>query len=196
MAKSLTVDEPIATSVLDRILSAQIAVAWAGEKGEEARLGWWATDFCSEFGGEDLYRQMLPHSWAWATLQSVREAARRADARLRSGVHDEDVVLSLYNLGFTLNERLEERFQSLKRSGQLPQDALPALSGLIGVVWDHESFKDWVGGHGKVTFEALPTGRRIRGSIPESAELLVEKLIAGLLPLPDSYPMPHYRRER
>ena len=195
MTTNIIANEPIATSLLDSILSAQIVVAWAGESGEEKRLGWWPTDFCSEFGGEDLFRQMLPHSWAWATLQSVREAARRADARLRSDVHDEDVVLSLFNLGFSLNERLEERLQSLKRTGQPPTDALPGLKGIIDVPWNLESFKDWVSGHGKVTSETLPTGRRIRGSIPDSPELMVEKLVAGLLPLSDSYPMPHYRRE-
>lgn len=185
----------IATSVLDRILTAQFAVAWAGESGEDKRLGWWATDFCSEFGGEDLFRQMLPQSWAWATLQTVREAARRADARLRSDVHDEDVVLSLFNLGFALDERLEERLQTLKRQGHAPLDALPGLKGIIDLPWNQDSFKDWVSGHGKVTSENLPTGRRIRGTVPESPELMVEKLIAGLLPFSDSYPMPHYRRE-
>ena len=195
MTTNIVANEPIVTSLLDEILSAQIVVAWAGESGEEKRLGWWPTDFCSEFGGEHLFRQMLPHSWAWATLQSVREAARRADAKLRSDVHDEDVVLSLFNLGFSLNERLEERLQSLKRLGQTPTVALPGLKGIIDVPWNLESFKDWASGHGKVTFETLPTGRRIRGSIPDSPELMVEKLVAGLLPLPNSYPMPHYRRE-
>lgn len=52
----------IGPSVLDKILVAQVSVGWAGESGEEKRLGWWATDFCSEFGGEDLFRQMLPQS--------------------------------------------------------------------------------------------------------------------------------------
>ena len=134
----------IATSVLDKILTAQIAVAWAGESQGERRLGWWATDFCSEDGGEYLYRQILPQSWKWATLQSVIEAARRADARLRSDVHDEDVVLSLFNLGFALNERLEERFQALKRQGQEPVEALPGLNGIIEIPWTSSSFKDWV----------------------------------------------------
>ena len=187
--------EPVATSVLDKILTAQIAVAWAGESGEESRLRWWATDFCSEYGGEDLLRQILPQSWAWATIQSVREAARRADAKLRSDVHDEDVVLSLFNLGFALNERLEERFQSLKRQGLQLTEALPGLTGIVDVPWNLESFGDWVSGHGKVTTETLPTGRRIRGNVPDSAGLMVDKLVAGLLPFAETYPMPHYRRE-
>jgi hypothetical protein len=195
VANDATLTEQIATSVLDKILTAQIAVAWAGESGEESRLRWWATDFCSEYGGEDLLRQILPQSWAWATIQSVREAARRADAKLRSDVHDEDVVLSLFNLGFALNERLEERFQTLKRQGLQPTDALPALKGSIDVPWNLESFGDWVSGHGKVTTETLPTGRRIRGNVPDSAELMVDKLVAGLLPFAETYPMPHYRRE-
>jgi hypothetical protein len=65
---------------LDFALTAQLVVAWAGESGEEQRLGWWRTDLASEFGGEDLFRRLLPNSWPWATLQAVREAARRRDA--------------------------------------------------------------------------------------------------------------------
>ena len=40
---------PVAEPTLDRILTAQILVGWAGEKGEEPRLGWWRTDLISEF---------------------------------------------------------------------------------------------------------------------------------------------------
>jgi hypothetical protein len=28
-------------SIIDSILTAQITVGWAGEAGDEARLGWW-----------------------------------------------------------------------------------------------------------------------------------------------------------
>ena len=158
-------------------------------------MGWWRTDFCSEFGGEDLLQQLLPHTWPWATLQSVREAGMRADSQLRTEAHDADVVLSLYNLGFTVNERLDERFQALKKSGQPPTEALPALKDVISAEWNQDNFQNWVKGHGEVTFEKLPTGRRVRGKVPESIELLVHQLIAGLVPFTGDYPMPHFRRE-
>ena len=56
-------DGPLPTSALDGALTAQLAVAWAGEKGEEPRLGWWRSDLASELGGEDLFRRLLPHTW-------------------------------------------------------------------------------------------------------------------------------------
>jgi hypothetical protein len=77
-------DESVRTlipmSEIDRALTAQFVVAWAGEGGEEKRLGWWRSDLVSEFGGKDLFRRLLPKTWAWAVLQAVREAARRKDA--------------------------------------------------------------------------------------------------------------------
>ena len=74
---------PIPLSDIDGLLTVQIAVAWAGEGGEEPRLGWWKSDLASEFGGHDLFKRLLPHTWEWAVLQAVREAARRRDAELR-----------------------------------------------------------------------------------------------------------------
>ena len=46
----------ILASEIDLILTAQLAVAWAGEKGEDRRLGWWQTDLVSESGGNDLFK--------------------------------------------------------------------------------------------------------------------------------------------
>lgn len=45
-------------SVLDGILTLQLAVAWAGEAGEEPRLRWWRTDLAGEFGGRDLFERL------------------------------------------------------------------------------------------------------------------------------------------
>ena len=65
----------IPNSTLDQFLTRQVAVAWAGESGESGeRLGWWRSDLVSEFGGEDLFRRLLPTTWLWAVLQAVREA--------------------------------------------------------------------------------------------------------------------------
>jgi hypothetical protein len=107
---------------LDDVLTLQLAVAWAGESGEAPRLGWWRTDLVSEFGGEDLFRRLLPHTWRWAVFEAVREAARRVDARSRSRDHDPDGLLSLFHLGFDADEQLEQRLADLKRGSAPPKE--------------------------------------------------------------------------
>ncbi len=52
---SQTKREPIPVSDIDRLLTAQILVAWAGEGGEQKRLVWWRSDMTSEYGGQDLF---------------------------------------------------------------------------------------------------------------------------------------------
>jgi len=196
MSTTLKKQSPIAPSVLDAILVRQIVVGWAGEAGEEKRMGWWRTDLVSEFGGEDLFKRLLPTTWSWAVLQGVREAASRLDAELRAQSHDADELITLFSFGFSIDERLEDRFQHHKLSGEAPTVALPGLTSIVTEHWNRESFEDWAKGHGKVTVEKLPVGRRLRGDVPESLELLAKNLVAGLAPLSNEYPMPHYRRSR
>lgn len=181
-------------SVLDQLLATQLAVAWAGESGEPPRLKWWRTDLASEFGGEDLFKRLLPHTWRWAVLEGAREAARRRDAELRAGDADPDRLITLFRLGFEIDEHIDERLADLKRAGAAPVDALPALREVVGSGWSKTGFADWVGGHGEATVVTAPVGRRLKGNPPESVELLVSKLTAALHPLADAYPMPHYRR--
>jgi hypothetical protein len=183
------------SSEIDALLTVQIAVAWAGEKGrEEPRLGWWRSDLVSEYGGQDLFQRLLPHTWQWAMLQAAREAARRRDAELRGQDHDPDRILSLYRLGFEIDEHVEERLQGLKRSAKDPQDALPGLRDVIAEPWHAERFGDWVQGHGEVKFVKAPIGRRLTGNAPAPLDRLVRSLVAALWPLADDYPLPHYRR--
>jgi hypothetical protein len=179
---------------LDRVLVAQLALAWAGESGEEHRLRWWRSDLTSEFGGEDLFQRLLPRTWRWATLQGAREAARRRDAEERAKDHDPDRIVSLYRLGFEMDERLDERLQDLKASGKEPLAALPGLGEVLADGWRPERFASWIRAHGEVDFVKVPIGRRLRGEPPESLVALVQKLIAALSPLGDEYPLPHYRR--
>lgn len=187
--------QDIAKSTLDKLLAAQFLVGWAGESGEEPRLGWWQTDMCSEFGGEDLFQQILPRTHQWATLQTVREAAARTDAGMRDRAHDSDTILSLYALGFQLDEKVEDRLRFLKQSGQAPNEALPELGTMLSAGWNQEHFADWVKGHGDVKFQKAPAGRQIRGKVPDSVDSLADKLIAGLSPIAEEYPMPHFRRD-
>ena len=184
---------PIPTSTLDRVLAAQLIVAWAGESGEEPRLKWWRTDLNSEFGGEDLFQRLLPNTWRWAVLQAAREAARRHDAALRLKAHDPDGLVTLFRFGFAIDERLDERLQDLKGAGTEPASALPALADFVGADWDRDAFVAWAQVHRGPDAVAAPAGRRLRGSAPDSLELLAEHLVSALAPLADAYPLPHYR---
>jgi hypothetical protein len=187
----------VVTSELDLALTAQIAVAWAGEGGEEPRLGWWPTDLVSEFGGEDLLRRLLPRTYPWAMLQAVREAARRKDEELRAKSSDPDQLVTLYRFGFELDEQIDERLQAHKRSGRLPLEALPGLEEVLGSTlhepWDLEQFLLWIGAHGPGQAEATPTGRLLKGVVPAGLDRKVAQLVAALAPLAESYPLPHFR---
>jgi len=185
--------EPIPMSDIDMALTAQLVVAWAGETGEGHRLGWWRCDLASEYGGEDLFRRLLPSTWRWAALQGAREAARRVDAGLRSRDHEPDRIVSLFSLGFELDERVEERLADLKRSGRTPDEALPGLA-ITHNEWHPEGFWDWVAGHGEAGGTASPAGRRLSGSPPAALGQQVRRLVAGLAPAAGSYPLPHFRR--
>jgi hypothetical protein len=163
-------------------------------------LGWWQTDLVSEFGGEDLLKRLLPRTWPWAMLQTVREAARRKDEELRAKASDPDQLVTLYRFGFELDEQIEERLQAHKRSGLSPGDALPGLGELLGTTlhqpWDRAQFLRWVEAHGPVQAEAVPTGRQLKGAIPAGLDRRVAPLVAALAPLADSYPLPHFLVKR
>ena len=184
----------VSNADVDFALTAQIVVAWAGEAGEEKRLGWWRTDLASEFGGEDLFKQLLPNSWPWATLQAVREAARRKDAELRRMSPDHDQMLSLFALGFDVDERIDERLRDHKRSGEEPVLALPGLSAVISAEWDPSVFVRWAEGKGVSKFKTEPNARRVAGDTFMGLTELVAKLVGGLVPLAAAYPLPYVRR--
>lgn len=185
--------EPIPMSDIDTALTAQLVVAWAGEEGEDRRLGWWRSDLASEYGGEDLFRRMMPSTWRWASLQGAREAGRRVDTELRQRDHEPDRIVSLFSMGFELDERIEERLAELKRSGRTPVHALPGLA-ITDDGWQAESFWDWVAGHGAASGAVSPIGRQLGRNVPATLGQRVRDLVAGLAPTGDSYPLPHFRR--
>lgn len=178
--------------VLDHILCAQFAVAWAGESGEEARLGWWRTDLVSEFGGEDLFERLLPNTWQWATLQGAREAARRRESSLASQEPGE--LVSLFHLGFVLDQRLEERLQKLKHSGQKPTEVLPGLAEVVRPEWVRDDFAQWIDSHPNVEVETCTVGRCLGTHLPADEGEAVEQLIGALSPVGEDYPFPYFRR--
>lgn len=192
-ARSILSSPPVAE--LDLLLTAQCAVAWAGEGhvGEEPRLGWWRSDLTSEFGGRDLFERLLPRTFRWATLQAVREAARRTDAELRERANNPDGVTSLFSLGFDRDELVEERLLALKRGELPPEDALPGLRPVLTATWNPAAFAAWLQTHGKADFKVEPLGRRLVGHQPEPLGELVHRLVAALHPLAPAYPLPHYR---
>lgn len=194
MSKSPTTAQ-WSSDTLDTILSAQLLVAWAGEGGEEPRLGWWRTELASEFGGEDLFRRLLPGSWRWATLQAVREAARRRDAEFRGQHHDADQIHSLFHFGFELDEKLDERLQEHKRATLAPPEALPQLA-LTAAEWDRDAFDAWLRSHDAASSSQTPVGRRIKGAPPAQPVARVSHLVAALAPLGEAYPLPHYHLSR
>ncbi|MEI8251052.1 MAG: BREX-6 system BrxE protein [Synechococcus sp. ELA057] len=187
----------VTTSDLDLALTAQVVVAWAGEGGEEPRLGWWQTDLVSEFGGGDLLKELLPRTWPWAMLQAVREAARRKDEEMRGKASDPDQLVTLFRIGFVLDEQIEERLQFHKRSGLSPVEALPGLGEVLGTTlhqgWDKADFQEWLEAFTPVQAEPMPTGRQIKGQTPGGLDRRVAQLLAALAPLVDSYPLPHFR---
>ena len=192
----------VSEAVLDEILTAQLIVAYAGEGGDTPRLGWWRTDLASVYGGEDLFRRLLPHTWGWAVLQAVREAARRQDAALRAKANDPDRLLSLFSLGFELDERVDERLQDLKRAGTSPHDALPALGTVVPEAspeeeeaWESRPFSDWLEAQPQAGRETAPVGRRLKGQPPADPRALVGQIVGALLPLTGEYSLPHFRRE-
>jgi len=138
-----------AVSELDSLLTIQLIIGWAGESGEDRRLGWWRSDLSSEFGGADLFARVVPRTWRWAVLQGAREAGRRRDAELRAHDHDPDRLLTIFRFGFEADARIEERLQDLKRSSADPATALPGLQSVVAATWDRERFGAWVRGHGQ-----------------------------------------------
>jgi len=186
---------PVSTAAIDTALTAQLIVAWAGEAGEEKRLGWWRTDLVSEFGGEDLFRRLLPNTWEWAVLQAAREAARRTDAALRHKDHDADLVVSLFHFGVELDERIDERIATLKLESKPPVQSLPGLAMLTDP-WSPTRFQNWIQQHPSVDANPTSIGRRLRGAPPTDLAVLTLQLVAALAPLANAYPLPHFRRER
>lgn len=185
---------PIPNSTLDSILAVQIAVAWAGESREHTkRLGWWETDLVDATGGGDLLARLLPRTHAWASLEAVREAARRVDEQGRRGMAEPDQLRSLYFLGFDVDERVAERLAEHKRSGVAPAEALPFPLPLGGT-FSADAFTEALRATGKTpAFDVVPGGRQLKGAMPAAVEDAVQHLAAALVPPPDRYPLPFYR---
>ncbi len=140
-------------------------------------------------------KELLPNTWKWAILQAVREAAKIHDAAVRSKDHDPDRLLTLYSLGFEIDEKVDERLIQFKQTGKVLENVLPDVAEMIGAEWAVDRFTAWVERHGKESFTAVPAGRRLKGQPPEQLSDLTKRLIGGLANLSDEYPMPHFKRD-
>jgi hypothetical protein len=193
-----TLGTAVSDATLDAILTIQLKVAWAGEgRGSPPRLGWWQTDLIDEAGGGDFMARLLPRTHAWASLEAVREAARRTDAKARTRMGDPDKLRTLFFLGFAADEALGDRLSILKREGRSPVEALPL--GLVQQKFSHEALVSEFE-HKDVSFTVAPGGRQLKGPMPTDLRELVEKLAAGLVRLDDEhprladeYPLPFYK---
>lgn len=184
---------PIPDETLDAILAMQLTIAWAGEgRGSPRRLGWWDTDLIDDAGGGDFFARLLPQTHAWASLEAVREAARRTDAKARGKMADPDKLRSLYFLGFDVDEQLGDRLAAHKRSGKKPAEALP-LPLPLTAEFSRDKLVAALQGDGP--FTTVPNGRQLKGRRPEAPDALVKRLAAALIPLAEQYPLPFFRLE-
>jgi hypothetical protein len=150
---------------------------------------------CDEFGGEDLLKRLTPKTWHWAVLESARAAAKRVDERARNRAEDPDNLLTLYRLGFEVDEQLDERLLELKQSGTPLSQAFPDFAELQEN-WSTERFEAWLTECGESSYTATATGRRLKGKAPEESCEAAKRLAAALLPLDKEYVLPHFRMGR
>jgi hypothetical protein len=176
----------------DLILGLQVVVAWAGEGlSDPARLGWWETDLVDELGGGDFFERLTPETAQWTSLEAVREAARRVDEARRKDAAEPESIRSLYHLGHEVDSLLEDRWADLRRDNEDPAEVLEFVSKTRGE-FDRDELADWCESMADVNFRDMPAGRELRGDAPDEPETLARELVAGLVPFPDDYPMPHY----
>ncbi|MDI1434926.1 BREX-6 system BrxE protein [Polyangium sorediatum] len=185
-------------AILDQILALQFTVAWAGEGlCEPRRLGWWETDLVDEAGGGDLFARLTPRTRAWASLEAVREAARRVDAKARGKLADPDSVRSLFFLGFEIDEQLGDRLAVLKRDEENPSPAkVLALPLSLDAEFSRDKLTRVLAPAGEEKFAVTPAGRQLKGPMPKEPEVLVRRLAAALVPLAEQYPLPYFQAER
>lgn len=187
---------PLTDNALDRALSAQLLVAWAGEQG---RLGWWQSQATVPLVGLTMLEALLPATFRWASLEAAREAARQADAKARHQDGAPDGMVSLFHFGAKEDERLRERLAKLKHQGA-PVEALPGLAPWLerpeGAPGLREALDAWLAQYGEAKAEAAPAGRLVVAAPPGGLGAELRALLANLRPLGERYPLPHLRRQR
>jgi hypothetical protein len=174
----------------DQILALQFTIAWAGEgRSQPKRLGWWDTDLVDEAGGGDFFARLAPRTHAWASLEAVREAARRVDEKARKKMADPDAMRTLFFLGFDIDEQLADHLAALKREGRTPADAL-SLPNNLAASFSKEALVAALTAQGNEPTTVVPGGpttpwprtRRTRGA--RAASRRGPRAAHGQLPAP------------
>ena len=181
---------------LDGILALQFVVAWAGEGlCDPPRLSWWRTDLIDEAGGGDLFRRLLPRTWAWAGLETARTAAILADRKARASMGNPDHARTLFHWGAALDEKLAQRLRHHKLSMVPPAKALPMpldVTAPFSRPTLEEALRVLRSGPSPPRIEERPSGRHVQGRLPEDPVQAAGHLAAALLPLGNHYPCPYY----
>lgn len=193
LSKITESDTSFSDSTLDMILALQITVAWAGEGlCDPPRLNWWRTDLYDELGGGDLFRRLMPKTHLWASLEAIRQAAIRYDQLERLKTADSEQIRTLFYWGFIVDQLLSDRLMNHKLSSADPIEVLNFPIDLKAP-FEKPSFEEAIRiPNHPIDFKVVSIGRELSGTIPESYELQAKRLIAGLLPLSDKYPMPFF----
>lgn len=175
---------------LDQILALQFSVAWAGESGgEPPRLGWWQSDLIDAESGGDLFARLLPRTHEWAGLSLARRCAVRVEAAGRANLSAGERALTLFHLGFEVDEQLCDRVAEHRRHRCSPKDVMgDALA--IGYAWSTDAFAKRLRTLGAPQVEVTTAGRRLKAKKLAPLEA-ARQLAAALLPLPDKYPLPY-----
>lgn len=187
----------VPTAVLDEIVALQFLVGWAGEAlSEPPRLGWWRTDVVDELGGGDFFRRLAPRTHRWAALEAARRAGMLADRKARSQMGDPDAVRTLFFWGFELDELLAERIRDLKRAEVADPNAALPFPPTAGPGQEfhrdrlEQELRQLAPG---ASFQAQPTGRQVRGSLPDDPAAAARALAACLVPFGEGYVPPFFR---
>ncbi len=117
------------------------------------------------------------------------------DKAARERMADPDAVRSIFFLGFEVDEQLDDRLVYLRRlgtDGKAPAEALE-LPLPLGAEFDGAKLEAVLVGSSCEPFKKEPGGRQLKGAPPAEPQVVVRRLVAALVPLTDTYPLPHFR---
>lgn len=108
---------------------------------------------------------------------------------------DPDKLRTLFFFGFVLDEALADRFSLLKREGRSPVEVLQL--GLLQQKFSKDAlataFKRSDVAFTVVSGGGGTSGRQLKGHCPDDVKEMALGLAAGLVPLPEEYPLPFFK---
>jgi hypothetical protein len=108
---------------------------------------------------------------------------------------DADAVRTIFFLGFEVDEQVQDRLAFLKRQGTPPEQALK-LPLPLGAEFDRSRVEAAFAQGEPSSFKKEPGGRLLTGPASSAPDAAVQRLVAALVPLADSYPLPHFAVEK